>query len=467
VIVVDRWQAARASLGVCLVAIVAPASAAGAEDWPPELKGAEGGTVTSRSEAFLRVPASVAEARGRAGSAAFVVAETPPTVQLAFHRDLGPGARQRRLWSSWGDICVAGDGRVYCGIGDHGDDAGGDARCLIHRWDPARHVLERIVDVNALLPGEGPHPAWSKIHARIDEGPDGGIYFSGTLNAGTRAGLPQYHWDEQLPGGQLYRHDPRTGRTAVIASLPPKRCTATALMDRDRAIWWCNLEAGAGNALWGLSLETGRPVFQAPDGSMGFNRNFALGRDGAVYFNGAEGLWKYDPATRGIARTRSAFPDSPGMRCSTRESRAGEIFGITQATNQLFRYRPARDELELLGPNWLAGSYTAVCVLSPDERYVYYLPGSHGGAFRDGTPVVQYDIASGQRKVLAFLAEPVDRACDYVPGGTYGVKLGADGGTLYVNFNGHASDRIRPAAMRPNGFGLCAFAAIHIPPSER
>ena len=121
----------------------------------------------------------------------------------------------------------------------------------------------------------------------------------------------------------------------------------------------------------------------------------------------------------------------------------------------------------MLGPNWLAGSYTAVCVLSPDERYVYYLPGSHGGAFRDGTPVVQYDIARGRRKVLAFLAGAIEQACDYVPGGTYGIKLDADGSTLYVNFNGHASDRVRPAAMRPNGFGLCAFAAIHIPPSER
>ena len=29
------------------------------------------------------------------------------------------------------------------------------------------------------------------------------------------------------------------------------------------------------------------------------------------------------------------------------------------------------------------------------------------------------------------------------------------------------TDRLRPAAMKPNGFGLCAFAAIAIPAAER
>ena len=106
-------------------------------------------------------------------------------------------------------------------------------------------------------------------------------------------------------------------------------------------------------------------------------------------------------------------------------------------------------------------------VLSPDERFLYYVPGAHGRAFRYGTPVVQYEIATGRRKVLAFLAEAFEQEYGYVPAGTYGVKLSADGSTLYVNFNGHAADSIRPAHMRPNGFGLCAFAAIHIPESER
>ena len=47
--------------------------------------------------------------------------------------------------------------------------------------------------------------------------------------------------------------------------------------------------------------------------------------------------------------------------------------------------------------------------------------------------------------------------------GTYGMKLSADSRTIYVIFNGHLSDSTRrPAHLKPNGFGLTSFAAIHL-----
>lgn len=434
--------------------------------WPPPLPGAKDGTVTFQSERFLRVPAKVEALRQEEGAAAFVVASVPPTVDLAFQRDLGPNAIARRLWSSWGDIGLATDGKVYCGIGDHGDDVGGNARCFLYQWDPGRKILTQIADMNQVVPPQTGQPAWSKIHAKIDQGPDGAIYFCCTLNDGGRASQPRYGWTERLPGGQLYRYEPATGRTEVFANLPPKRCTATALLDRQRGIWWCNLEAGEGNALWGLDLASKRTVFQAPDGSMAFNRNFALARDGSIHFNGPDGIWVRDAANR-ISATGSSLSEAPGMRASTRESSDGAIHGTTYKTNQLFRYRPADGRVEMLGPTWLKGEYTAVIVLSPDERFLYYLPGSHGGGFRTGTPVLQYEIATGRRKVLAFLAEACEHEFGYVPGGTYGIAITPDGGTLYVNFNGHAADPIRPASMKPIGFSLCSFMAIHIPREER
>lgn len=435
--------------------------------WPPALPGAENGTVTMTADQFLTVPAAVQSAADQDGAAPFTVAQTPPTVKLAFHRDLGPDAAGRRLWSSWGDICVASDGRVYCGVGDHGNDVGGDARCFLYRWDPRRAVLEQVVDMNQVVPPQAGQPAWSKVHARIDEGPDGKIYFSCTLNDGNRAGQPGYGWNESLPGGQLYQYDPATGKTTVFANLPPRRCTATSLLDRERNVWWCNLEAGEGNALWGLDLGDRRVVYQSPDGAVAFNRDFAMAADGSLYFNGEGRLQKLDPRTQKISETKTSFGKSPGMRCSTRESRDGFLYGATHGTSQLFRYAPARDELTLLGPNWLQGEYTTVMALSPDERFLYYLPGAHGRAFHQGTPVVQYNLKTGERKVLAFLADVIEKQCSYVPAGTYGVKLSADGGVLYVNFNGHAADAVRPPTMKPNGFGLCAFAALHIPSGER
>jgi hypothetical protein len=453
-------------IAATLLLTVSPLWADDRPSWPPPLKGAKDGTVTLKSADFLKVPAAVEKSRKDEKNATFIVAKTAPAVDLAYHRDLGPDAVKRRLWSSWGDICVAGDGRVYCAIGDHGDDAGGDARCFVYRWDPKKKTLEQIVDLNKVVPPRKGQPAWSKVHARIDEGPDGKIYFSGTLNDGNRAGEPQYHWTKKLPGGQLYQYDPKSGKTTVFATLPAPRCTATSRLDRQRGVWWCNLEAGKGNALWGLDLKTRKEVFKAPDGTTRFNRAFALGRDGSVFVNGEGGIWKYDRGTGKMSRTRSAF-EGLGMRACAAASKTGDLYGVTMTPGQLFRYRPAKDELKLLGPAWLAGDYVTVVELSPDERFLYYLPGAHGGAFRSGTPLVQYEIATGKRKVLCFLAEAFEREHGYVPAGTYGMTLSADGATVYVNFNGHAADRLRPKAMQPNGFGLCAFAAIHLPASER
>lgn len=436
--------------------------------WPPSLPGAKDGTVTLKSKTFLNVPQSVQMARSEERSAPFVMAKMPPKVELAFHQQLGTMPAHRRLWSSWGDICVASDGRVYCAIGDHGKDVEGDARCFIYRWNPKTRTLKQIVKVNDVIPRQPNQPAWSKVHARIDESSDGKIYFNCTLNDGKRANQPNYHWNDKVPGGQIYQYDPKTGKTSIFANLPAKRCTATSILDRKRNIWWCNLEAKDAERLWGLDLKTKKVVYEAPAGSMGFNRAFALAHDGSIYFNGPEGwIWHCEPTKKKVTKTNSQFPNSVGMRSATRESKDGHIYGTTHRSNQLFRYTPAKDELKILGPNWLQGMYTTVSVLSPDERYLYYLPGAHGKAYRDGTPVMQYEIKTGQRKVLAFLAPTMEKQINYVPGGSYGVKMSTDGSTLYVNFNGHAADAIRPKHMRANGFGLCAFAAIHIPASER
>jgi hypothetical protein len=134
---------------------------------------------------------------------------------------------------------------------------------------------------------------------------------------------------------------------------------------------------------------------------------------------------------------------------------------------ELFRYLPVRDELSILGSNFLVkGEYITVCDLSPDEKYVYYLPGAHGSAGFSGTPVIQYNVATGIQKVLAFLSEPMTKAFNYAPGGTYGVKISKDGSRLYVGLNGSPPDALRPKGLG-RGFGLTSFAVIYIPAKER
>ena len=44
------------------------------------------------------------------------------------------------------------------------------------------------------------------------------------------------------------------------------------------------------------------------------------------------------------------------------------------------------------------------------------------------------------------------------------LKVSADGRTIYVNFNGHVVDDLKPAAIKKMtpGFGCTGFAAIHL-----
>jgi hypothetical protein len=434
------------------------------ESWPPALLNAVNGTVTVSTNEFLEIPATVQDAMKKPDAAPLVMAKTAPVVQLAYHRDLPNRALNGTGWSAWGDIAVADDGRVYSGIGDHGNNNTGESNAFIYCWDPATGVLKQVANLNKVMRLQEGDPTWSKVHAGIQAGRDGKIYFTGTLNDGGRA--YQTKWTQRVPGGQLFQYDPVTGRT-VIVGIFPGEVTPTTLLDRQRNILYANFEGKTGPqdvALTAFDLTTRKTIFQTPHDAVKASRNIALARSGAVYFNGLNGLWKYDPDTHSIAATHSAFPEKATMRSSTGETKAGYIYGTTMTPGLLFRYAPAQDKLEILGPDFLSGDYTTVTVLSPDERFVYYLPGAHGGAMETGTPVVQYNIATGKRKVLAFLGSGIDKATGYRPAGTYGTKISADGSTLYVNFNGQPHDNIPKHAK---AFGLTAFAAIHIPASER
>jgi len=441
--------------------------------WPPELPGAVNGTATITSPDFL--PKDALKAMEQPGAAPFVMAKTPPTVELAYHRDLPDPALNGTGWSAWGDICVASDGKVYCGTGDHGRDVQGEGHVFIYCWDPSTKVLRQIADPNRIADAKPGGPSFSKVHARILEGKDRRIYFTCTLNDGGKAG--EVKWTKQIPGGLIYQYDPQTGRTAIVGHMDG-RVTATTLMDQGRDVFYCCLEGKIYGAASLAAFDLGKRewIYVSPPDANVADRNMAIDRKGAIYFNGQQGkLWRYDPRSQEVSSTGAGFPSEkvgdkelqPTMRSSTVQTKSGWIYGTTMGPGRLFRFHPGKNKIEMLGPDFGIGEYTTVTELSPDQRFVYYLPGSHGSAFGIGTPVIQYDIARDRRKVLAFLRGPIEKQLGYVCGGTYGVKLNAAGSTLYVNFNGHARDDIRPAKMPASGFGLTAFAAIHIPAGER
>ena len=129
----------------------------------------------------------------------------------------------------------------------------------------------------------------------------------------------------------------------------------------------------------------------------------------------------------------------------------------------MFEFNPEKNTIQVLGPNFLSGDYTAVMVLSPDEKYLYYAPGSHGSAARVGTPIVQYDIAGGTRKVIAFLRDPLKKAAGYYIAGNYNMQIDSKGEVLYCTFNG---SKYTPNKDQET-FGLPSIVTVKIPKAER
>jgi len=496
-------------LGILFIGIGLALNSHAQITWPPVLTGSDkNGVAVLKNPDLLKIPASIQQVLDANPEIKLEIAKHVPKVELVYHNELNNAAINGTGWSSWGDICLASDGRVYSGIGNHWKTDKGES--YIYSWDPAKSVLKKISDINQSNGAKANDVRFSKVHAHIIEGSDKKIYFTGTLDDGSKAGHDEMlsKWTTNIAGGKLLQFDPKTAKTIVYADFPAARVTATTKYDSSRNILYAEIEGDPkGISLGAFDMATKKWIFQSESGSVSHHRDMMMDKQGNIYFNGKQNkisdqmvlrggvyypaikkadststsmlppdqsdrlkniplteLWKYSPETRTIQATKST--SIGGIRSSTRESKAGYIYGTTMG-NQLFRYSPARDELTIIGSNFLKnGEYITVCDLSADEKYLYYLPGAHGSAGFSGTPVIQYNIASGKQKAIAFLSESMLNAYNYAPGGTYGLKISADGSKLYIGLNGSPTDALRPKGLG-RGFGLTSFAVIHIPAEER
>ena len=104
--------------------------------------------------------------------------------------------------------------------------------------------------------------------------------------------------------------------------------------------------------------------------------------------------------------------------------------------------------------------YIASIEADPTGRYLYYVPGAHGGAAGDGTPIVQYDVQTGKKKVLAFLHELFWEKYGYALDGSFGSALDEKGERLFISWDGWRKGQ-------PRGWESCSLTVLHIPASER
>jgi hypothetical protein len=426
--------------------------------YPPTLPGGQA-MVTDTSPEFLKPPATLKDG--------VAVAELPPTVDFAYYPGQDyPG----KPWSNWGDGLAIG-GKYYSAIGDHlaigakGDGTHGTGRALLYEYDPATKAVRVLADTTRVLGLPAGHYTPGKIHSRIDMGGDGRLYFA------THRGSEKAASDvNNYLGDWIMRADPATGEAEVVVRGPvPKHSTPGSVLDPERMIFYGATAAGpdaADQGIWfyAYDLRNRKLLYSGPGGP---SRYMILAKStGRVYFvpDNKEGqLMRYDPAAGGPpVKVEGA---TIGIRAASQETPQGLVYTVSSgqgaADAKVWSFDTRTEAVKEIGTAAVgAEAYVASVDADPTGRYLYYAPGAHGGGPRDNTPVVQFDVRTGRKKVIAFLHPFYEARYGGALRGTYASAMdpAGAGDKLYVTWN---------VSRGTKAWDCCALTVIHIPESER
>jgi hypothetical protein len=151
------------------------------------------------------------------------------------------------------------------------------------------------------------------------------------------------------------------------------------------------------------------------------------------------------------------------MRAASKETADGIVYTVSEGRKggmpEIYAFTTKSEKSERLGPAAVGSSgYITSIDVDPSGRYLYYVPGAHGGADKDGSPVVQYDIKKKSRKVIAYLHPYFADRYGVAPVGTYSYALTPNGDKLCITWNANRGGRV---------WDCVAISVIHIPESER
>ncbi len=295
-------------------------------------------------------------------------------------------------------------------------------------------------------------------------GSDGYLYFS-THRGSAKATTDKYHYQ----GDWILRCDPQTGKTEVVAQGPvPKHCIPSSVLDPDRLIFYGGTAAGADSKdadvqFFAYDVRNKKLLYSGPDGPPRY-LIFAQSTGRVYYVPGQAGgvgpLVRFDP-TRGGAPVK--IEASLGLRAATQETPQGYVYTVSHGGRNggadLYAFHTKTEKVENLGPA-AVGSATYITSLDadPSGRYLYYIPGAHGGSDRDGSPVVQFDTRTRTKKVLAFLHPYFQDKWGAALVGTFSSAVDPKGDKLYITWNVNRGGK---------AWDCCALTVLHIPESER
>lgn len=435
--------------------------------WPPRLPDGKLIAVDS-TNAFLKQDPN-AEIKV---SDTLKIAAIPPKIEFLYF----PGQTYvPELWSAWSDGTTRGS-KYYTAISDHSSPRGS---AQIYEYDSNTKKLRLLIDLKKYLeePGQNRLPKGTdytpgKIHDRLEFGSDGWLYFSSH-----RGSTKNNTTDKRgYLGDNIYRINPVTEEKEIVASCPmPKHSIPGSALDPKRMIFYGGTFPGndtpdKGHWFIAYDLKTRKLLKKEPGGSS-FYYIFSKST-GCLYWQtrggekGDELLYKigegrkYDPVTNSI----TVCPSVPYVISATAESREGKIYGASTQNPHIWSFNVKTEKLDTV-TNIAVGKQIYTCSMDLDpvtERYLYYVPGSHGGIIKEDTPIVQFDLKTKKHKILAFVGKYYKEKYGYSPDGTFSTALNADGSILFITWNGNRAIR-----EKGKGWDTTAMMALYIPASER
>ena len=437
---------------LALVLTLASASGLRADDlaWPPSLPGGKP-IATVTSDIWLKPSGKLKEG--------VTIAKDAPTVDfLYFDCQSYPG----KPWSVWGDGLAVGD-TYYTSIGDHLAPRG---NAFVYAYNTTTKSLRILTDVQSVIRVPEPNYTPGKIHTRLTLGSDGWLYFA-THRGSTRASIPE----NGFKGSWILRCHPDDGRGEVVAHAPlPNQCLPTGQLDPERLIFYGGTADGdrAVKRVQFLAYDTQKKKVLYHDDQGPYRAMIFAPSSGRIYFQQDGGRGKTSP----LVRFDPAKPDPPqkiaakvGLRAATCETRSGKVYTVDG--DQLWEFDTRSESSRSLGGLTVGEeSYIASIDLDPKtERYLYFVAGAHGGSYRDGSPLVQYDLKTKARKVIAFLHPHCRDAFGFVPMGTYATAVSPGGDKVMITWHGNRGG-LDPKRGKL-AFNTCALTVVHIPASER
>ena len=331
-------------------------------------------------------------------------------------------------WSQWGQGVVLPDGRFFSALGDH---RGPDGNSYLYEYDPASDELTRISDVLSLTEHADGEWGYGKIHAQMVAGPCGDVY------AATYWGTSrELVYEGDYRGDLLLRLDPDDRTIENLGPILEEHGVPSMAGWADGGLLYAEAADPGSDpqrgALVVLDMATGEQVFATPDEEdhRGF-RAMAVDQDGRVVFSRANGgLAQLDPATGELTELDVVLPGE-FLRAATPPDPDGTVYLATQNPDQLFAFE-ADGDLRELGP--VAG-YTTSLAMAPDGSRLWYVPGAHGDAADQGTPIIEVDTRTGDQHTVVELDPLAQEEFGLSLGGTYNIAVDDTGSTLYLGLN--------------------------------